>query len=317
MGTESTYPPGTTPLENIGQTLARELPKPQIVASTPAWHASQGGIQHVALPRDWKLHAIDDEALLEHPRRIVATVAAGDEESFIAYVNAHRDSSSALWVHFDPQTAALDFTAVFDDHRAQDNSAGSSDGIERVVRPGWRQHRATFKPAMSIEWKRWNGANRKSMSQVEFAEFIEENGIDIYAGEGAPWYPTEQQMLSVATQFVSRADMSVKSAVRLNSGGARLEYVNDPEAGTTDGLEIPQRFQIAIPVFWGVQSVDGRVPAYRIEARLKYRLAQQKVSFSFELVRPDKKHEAAALELIERIRVGVGSGGMPIFLGGA
>jgi uncharacterized protein YfdQ (DUF2303 family) len=86
----------------------------------------------------------------------------------------------------------------------------------------------------------------------------------------------------------------------------RLEYVDDDDAATLTQMKLFERFQIGIPVFWAG-------PAYRIDARLKYRHGSGKVSFWYELIRADRVHEAAAKDLIDRVRAGLG--GVPLLMG--
>jgi len=71
-------------------------------------------------------------------------------------------------------------------------------------------------------------------------------------------------------------------------------------------MKVFERFQIGIPVFWAG-------PGYLITARLKYRNNGGKVSFWFELIRPDRVHEAAAKELIAKVQEGIGA--VPMLMG--
>lgn len=289
-------------LNDIAQTILAKMPEAKVAFTQTAALLTQGGITHLAVPDSFNLVALDDEPLLTNPRRIKASAIFADELSFIQYVNANKAPESLLWVIFNPQTYELAFKAVFDEH--------GPSSMAGPTRPGWRAHTASFTPLLSHEWKVWKGGNGQAKDQVPFAEFIEQNGMDIYGGEG---WPDTLSMLRVATEFVAKSDMSVKSIARLQSGGVRLEYINDPVTGGVDVLAVPEKFMIAIPVFWGVKNADGSVPAYRLEARLKYQLRSAAVKFTYELVRPDKKHEQAALELIQRVRDGVGA--MPVLLG--
>ena len=59
------------------------------------------------------------------------------------------------------------------------------------------------------------------------------------------------------------------------------------------------RFQIGVPVFWGGE-------AYRVDARLRYRVKDGKLIFWYELIRDDKVLEAATTTMIEAIKLGTG-----------
>jgi uncharacterized protein YfdQ (DUF2303 family) len=274
--------------ENIAATLVRELPRPQVVLAQTS-EDEDNAITHIALPKGMTLQAIDNEPLLRNPRRAKGAAVFADLDSFARYVLDHKTDSTVVWCTFDPKTFALSFTGVIDDH-----APGTA---------GWRHHRAVFRPAMAAEWNTWTKMNRESQAQVAFAEFLEANENDVLAAEGMP---TSLQMHALATEFVARQDVAIKSVVRLQSGGVQLNYINDADSGTTEAMRVFERFAIAIPVFWTApEGGDAAAPvkAYRIDARLKYRFANGKVAFHYELIRPDHVHQKAAVEVLEQMRV--------------
>lgn len=277
---------------NIAETLADVLPQAKLVHEVVTG-VDMLTIAHVAVPKGTDLKEIktDLEALLPHPRRTKATASFTDAASFVAYVKRHAEVGSVTWCHFDPQTFALKFTAVFDEH-----AKGSA---------GWRAHKAVLEPDMSAEWKAWKGKDRQSMAQVAFAEWIQDHEDDIATANGLP---TSLQMHQMATEFVANEERVLKSSVKLQSGGVRLTYVADPDAGTTESMQMFEKFALGIPVFHGVS------PAWSITARLKYRLSAGKVSFHYELVRADRVHEGAAKELIQQIREAIGDE-VPMLMG--
>jgi uncharacterized protein YfdQ (DUF2303 family) len=113
-------------------------------------------------------------------------------------------------------------------------------------------------------------------------------------------------MLEMATNFVAAQDSVFKSATRLQSGGVTMTYVADPNAETVESMKLFEKFALGIPVFR-----DGG--AWGLFARLKYRLGQGKVTFHYELVRPDRVHESAARNLIEVVKTGLGD--VPLLMG--
>lgn len=276
--------------ENIAETIVRELPKPELVLTQSYDETSPAGaITHVAIPKGYELKALDDEALLPNPRRTKAMATMSQTESFLAYVNKHKTEAAVVWCNFDPQTFALGFTAVFDENAP--------------TAAGWRSHQAKYIPAMSAEWKIWTGTNKQAKSQLEFAEFLERHESDIASVED---FPTSLDMMRLATEFEASSEKRIKSVARLQGGGVRLDYVDDDDAATLTAMKLFDKFAVGIPVFWAG-------PGYRIDARLKYRQATGKVTFWYDLIRPDVVHEAAALELIEKVRAGIGS--VPLLMG--
>lgn len=282
--------------DNIAQTLARVLPQATILSTD----AAIDSVVHVAVPQGQAIQPIDLEQYLANPRRKKGTASFTNAASFTDYVKEHRIDGTTAWCKFDPQTFALSFVAVINDHAGL-VPTGNPDHVA-----GWRDHRATFSPEMSAEWKVWKGKNANAFAQVAFAEFIEANAEDLTQPPGKEGYPTDLAMLTMATNFVANEDRRLKSTVRLSSGGVRLEYIADPDAGTVQSMEMFSKFAIGIPVFHGGS-------AWAIEARLKYRLKDGAVHFFYELVRPDRSHEQAALALIEDVRSGLGD--VPLLMG--
>ena len=274
--------------ENIAATLARTLPTAAIISSINERGTDQLGLLEIAVPKNFDLKELDFERLLPNPRRTKAIAKFSDARSFIDYVKAHKFAGTTVWCDFNPQTFALSFAAVIDEH-----AAGT---------PGWRDHRATFSPDMSAEWKAWKGKNSAQFAQVDFAEWIEEHADDISTANGLP---TSLQMLTMATEFQANEERVLKSSVKLQSGGVRLTYIADPDAGTTESMQMFDKFAIGIPVFQGGS-------AWGITARLKYRLNQGRVTFHYELVRPDRVHDGAAKELIQHVTDEVG---VPVRMG--
>lgn len=280
-----------TETENIAETLARVLPGATLFPS-PA----DQSLVHFVVPKAMDLKEVDLERLLPSPRRVIATARFSDPASFIAYVATHKKPGTTAWCTFNPQTFALSFAAVIDEHSA--------------ALPGWRSHRAEFTPDMSAEWKAWKGKNASPFPQLDFAEWIEEHADDIASmpdPNGAPSMPTSLEMLKMATDFHVNEERVLKSSIKLNSGGVRLTYIADPATGETEDMKVFDKFAIGIPVFQGAG-------AWGMTARLKYRLHGGTVKFHYELVRADRVHEQAAKDLIDHVREGVGD--VPLLMGG-
>jgi uncharacterized protein YfdQ (DUF2303 family) len=280
--------------ENIATTLARVLPTAEIVqVSDPhAEPGSVGCIFQIAVPKGMDLKEIDTEKLLRGPRRAKGAYTFTDADSFLAYVARHATAASVARCSLDPQTFELGFKVTLDDHQL---------GI-----PGWREHHAVFTPDMSAEWKAWKGQDKKPMAQVTFAEWLQEHDDDI--NSSAEGMPTSLQLQAMATEFVAHEEHVLKSAVKLQSGGVRLTYVADADKGTTEDMRVFERFALGIPVFHGGS-------AWGMTARLKYRTNSGKVSFFYELVRADKVHNAAAQELVAKVREGLA--GVPLYMTGS
>lgn len=240
-------------------------------------------LAHVALPPNWTLKEVDTESKLDHPRRKVAKVILTDLDSFIAFVCEHAPHDHAsIYCAADFIAGDVAFKAILNDH-------GPS-----VDDRNWRDFTASFEPRKSVEWNRWKSMDRKHFTQAEFAAWIEENGKDIAGVEG---YPTGAQMLEMALNMEANQDVRFKSAIRLQNGGVQLSFVQDDDAQTLAKMELFKGFALGMPVFWNGDP-------FRVEARLRYRVRDGKLTFWYELIRPDKILEAAAKEIVEAVRTG-------------
>ncbi|MGT2507887.1 DUF2303 family protein [Cupriavidus basilensis] len=235
----------------------------------------------------------DDEKALAAPLRKRATVRLHDADSFIDYIKRHGSlTDSTIWGKADYQAGKVEFIGIINDHG------------EDEARPQWRDHTARFSPEFSEEWRRWFGGNRKTVGQSEFAAFIEENLKDIVSPEGSG-LPSGAHMLEMALSFEANQDMRFKSAIRLTNGGVQMSFTQDDDNQTLAKMQMFERFAIGIPVFWNGDP-------YRIDARLRYRVREGKLTFWYELIRQDKTLEAATTSLIATIREKTGT---PFFFG--
>ncbi|WP_316150485.1 DUF2303 family protein [Cupriavidus sp. BIC8F] len=273
---------------NLADSLAKEMKAPaEMLIGAP------GQTRRVALPPGWTLEERDDESRLGAPLRKRAKVRLLDADSFIEYVKRHGSLvDSTIWGKADYQAGKVEFVSIINDHGEDDN------------KPQWRDHTARFSPEFSEEWRRWFGGNRKPMSQAEFAAFIEENLKDVASQDGAG-LPTGAQMLEMALSFEASQDMRFKSAIRLANGGVQMSFTQDDDDQTLQKMQLFERFAIGIPVFWNGD-------AYRVDARLRYRVREAKLTFWYELIRQDKTLEAATATLITKIREQTGT---PFFFG--
>lgn len=273
---------------NFAETLAREIKTPIEIGSR-----DDLDIKRVALPPNWNIKEYDEEQRLATPRRKRAVVRVRDTQSFIDYIKRHGSlTDSTIWCQADYTKGQVAFISIINDHGEDPESAA------------WRDHRALFSPEFSEEWRRWTGKNKQPFSQVEFATFIEENLKDVAAPDGAN-LPSGSDMLQMALQFEATQDMRFKSAIRLQNGGINMSFIQDDDDQTLQKMQMFERFSIGIPVFWNGD-------AYQIDARLRYRVRDGRLTFHYELIRSDKVLEAASTTLITTIRDNTGS---PFFFG--
>lgn len=237
------------------------------------------GTPVVLLPGGYTAHTM--EHLLAAPARKKGTTVLNDAESFIAVVNDQKGENTRLFSTIEPPT----FTAVFN-HTAQGT--------------GWGDHRAHYAAPLAPEWKAWTGMDGKKANQVDLAQFIENNLIDVVfidkAAAGTPvgevGSPDGATLLEVCRTLEAKKKVDFKSAIRLNDGSTQFTYNEDVQGSARQGqLSVPEQFSLGIPVF---ENGDK----YRVDVRLRYRISDGgDLAMWLELIRPHKTIEHAVKEL--------------------
>lgn len=241
-----------------------------------------GGIPFLALPHGYETH--DVERLLPNPARKRAEVVSYDSDGFILYLKKHgNEGDSMIYAEVDSASNKCAMVAVIDDHAP--------------AKANWRGHRCSFSPKISVELARWSGSNRSQMSQADFATWLEDNLPDIASVEGMP---SGTEILTMALGFEANAGKRLRSKINLQSGGVQFEFADDEDKDTRTRMTVFERFTLGIPVF------EGSASAYPLEARLKYREKDGKVSFWYELIRPDRVFKTAVDEEIQKIKAATG-----------
>lgn len=241
-------------------------------------------VPFVVTPDGCKVENI--EKLLPFPTRKRATVVVTHTDSFIEYAKKHGSlDECVIYAQIATEQSQCTLVALMNDNGAD--------------APKWRDHRCTFAPALSVEWKRWTSKDgpKNAMSQNDFATWLEDNQGDVRSVNGSP---SGADILTLALAFEANADKRVKSHVNLQSGGVRFEYIEDETKDTRTSMEVFRRFTLALPVF------DGSTEAYPVEARLKYRDNSGKVTFWYELIRPDRAFKTAVQSALDQIREATG-----------
>lgn len=208
-----------------------------------------------ALPNGESPKVVDLEQYAEFPRRKHSSIQVATTASLAQYLNEHREDGTTVYADEDAYTV----TAVINDH-----GKGS---------PGHRDHRATLALVQTPACKRWTDAHAKMMSQVEFAQLIEDGLYEIVAPDGAT-------VLEIAQSMQATIGSEFRSANRLTDGQTRFQYTEtiDAKAGAAGDLTIPEIITLTFAPF------NGSAPI-TIDARLRYRMQTGKLTLGVWLIR--------------------------------
>ena len=273
--TTTTYQVNSTP--HIDTTEADSIRAMAIDACSPnfaGYPADGESAPYVVVPPGHAVYGLED--LFPSPLRKRGTVVANDAASFCAVVLDQKTDGTRLYGDVNPPR----FTAVFNDHFARG--------------AGWRDHRATYACPLSPEWTIWTGANKRTMTQEAFAQFIEDNAPDCVA-------PDSATMIEISRTLEAKKKVNFASGIRLSNGQSELTYEEEITGTAGKGkLQIPETFQIGIAVLQGG-------PRYAVVARLRYRIQDKgQLVLWFDLDRPHKVIEDAARDVWDKVQADTG-----------
>lgn len=215
----------------------------------------------------------------DRPRFLVARPEFYDVADFIRYVNDFKDGCTRIFanVRWNAMTAILDY---------HETGVGG-DPEEPMPRHG--DHVARFQARHSEEWDAWMGSSEKQMSQVDFAEFVEDNYLDIVD-------PEPEHMLRVATGLHATNNATFRSAHNMANGQVNVSFDEQIDGRVAGGdLEIPQTFSVGLRPFEGC----SRFP---IECRFRYRLREGQLKMWYKCLRTQPIIDQAFDAILDRVR---------------
>ena len=219
----------------------------------------------------------DPDREIEPPAHIRQTVALQTVDSLADYVIAFRTASTRLFADH----RANRIVAVLDYHHGAATEA-ETPAADLLF------HRATLDLPFSEEWKFWAAIDNKWFDQLTFARYLEENSADIEAPAGA-------ELIDIIRDIHAVRAVNFKKAVRTATDNYSFEYSDETKATTKDGaVEIPNRFLLSIPVYFGGQT-------HQVFAFLRWKLAGTDLSLGINLHRAEHVRQAVFRELVDDI----------------
>lgn len=195
-----------------------------------------------------------------------------DAQSFIAYLEKHGETDETEIRVYEN---ASQVRAVID--------AGSKDT------PGHAAHSITLNPRIDDDWQAWTRIDGELMTQQDFADFIEDQALNITSPDAAT-------MLEIATSMQVNTSVEFEQGHRQADGQVRFAYREDSNtrAGANGDIEIPATINIALAPFKG-----GTV--YNVEARLRWRIREKQLRIGVKLVHPNLVREAAFQAIVDDV----------------
>jgi uncharacterized protein YfdQ (DUF2303 family) len=217
---------------------------------------AQMAVTATIIPEGYEIQSLERFQLRPSRRRAEAVLTTVD--SFARYFKDFGTFNSQIFA--DPSTHAV--KAVLDYHDTVPD------------KPSWCSDKAVLHLSLSLQWRTWKSNHNKALSQVQFAEFLEDNSVDIVEPDGAA-------VLECAMNLEARKTVKFKSAVNLDNGAAQFTYDEAVEGKGKGLITVPTRFVLRLPIFEGGEPVD-------IQARLRYRIKDDALTFTYLMDRPER-----------------------------
>jgi uncharacterized protein YfdQ (DUF2303 family) len=213
---------------------------------------------------------------LATPLRKKAKVSFSSTISFTQYVGLFKDDTTQAFGNKDTGeiVARLDYHSSLND-------------------ASYGDHIATLKLLHSPEWRAWTGIDGKAISQVQFAEFLEQHELDVIE-------PASAEVMEAVLELQAKRSVSFKRAIDLTSGRTQLLY-EDVEEGKGKGeIKLPKELTLGLSVY------DFSAPV-QIIVKLRYRISDEgKLSFIVSLIRPHKAVDEAFGLVVAQIEADTG-----------
>lgn len=255
------------------------------------------------------------ESYLGRPVRRDGVARLNDLGSFIAHANRFKGAQSALFAEL-PDIMRNErgvqcrpsIQCVFDYH---------AEGFDSDASYG--AHKSEYGFEFSDEFLTWMGGSQNVFeSQDAFAEFIEDNigdvvvyeegvsdKLDEYAAMIGCKFASPSRLMELSRGLAVHVNERVTQKVNINTGERELVYEADHNGEGGGKLEVPNAFLLAIPPF-----KNGAI--YSVIVKLRYRVRNGGVRWSFELFRIRNVIESAFTEACARAH---DETGLPIFQG--
>lgn len=211
----------------------------------------------------------DASHLLLDPQRIKAKAAFTDLASFIAYVNKFQEDGTLLLADL----KGCSVKAELDYHEP--------------TYPHARLHSAGFTAEKSREWNAWIALHERVINQMDLYQFLHANRRDIREPDAA-------HVLEAIRNLKLTENVVYERAENLRNGEVQLKYTKSVDDRAKGEMVIPTEFTVELRPFTNADPV-------RIKLELRYRLNNDKLTFTLVFDRPDLVIEETFLTMLARV----------------
>ena len=228
---------------------------------------------------------VDLEKYFDSPRKVTESPALILRESFCDYVNRFKQITSVVFGSLSKGV----FTGKLDYHYTPEQSGSNHSG------PTWSTHNPTLSLKLHTDFKKLLENNDEPMTQMEFAEFIEDLAYRVVS-------PDQATIIETVTKFEAIRNVSFHSSPNRVNGNMIFEYKD--ELQTSGKVAVPEVIEFSVPVY------EASEPQILV-AQLRYRLAGSQLSFRYVIQQIDKIKRDAFDSVAEAIRQDTG---LPVYI---
>lgn len=255
---------------------------------------ADGNREFVALPNanggyDLEQITQDNAADVKVPKLVTANVKVQTAGSLGDYINRFKNYDTSLFADIASDT----IVAIVDYHKMPganmlDNPSVATEGqsSDHDAHAQLNLHRVTLKLPKSMEWDIWMGRDGKLMKHIEFASFIEENGIDVTEPSGGA-------LLDMCRDLQVKAGVSFNSSIRYGDA-VSIEYQKGDDVSTKDNLQLPSEIKLSIPVYFGE-------PPIQLTAYLRREINDGKLSLGYKISRAEMARQAEFHRIVNEL----------------
>jgi uncharacterized protein YfdQ (DUF2303 family) len=257
---------------NTAETIA-DLARQGVTAHVVS---AKDGREFLIVPEGYQRHDINEEHGLKRtmPGYLAQSVTLQTADSLVDYVNRFKGAETILFADI----SANRILAAIDFHTAAGTKAPE---VRRVA------HRADLVLPFSEEWMLWKNISGHLKPQLEFARFIEENGADVTAPDAA-------ELLEAVRDLQAKRNVNFTKAVRTSSDNENFEFTDETKATTKGGIELPTKFKLGIPVYFGEPDVE-------LFAFLRWKLGEGSLTLGIALHRAEHVRQAVFKQIVQGV----------------
>jgi uncharacterized protein YfdQ (DUF2303 family) len=219
----------------------------------------------------------------ERPMRNVGDVRVADVESF-AYMVERENIPETTIVRADMNNR--NFVAII--NFAEDGKIA-----------GFEDRTISLSLVRTLEFGRWMANNRERMTQLQLADFLEENLENIVE-------PPAAEMIEMISNLKVKRNAQYHSVIDTNTGAQSLSFSETIKGETVNGsMDFRSKFKIAITPYIGSKP-------YEIECNVRFSVGEERLRIFFNMINIAKIEEHAFDAENTKVRDAMGKLGAPV-----